>query len=302
MGTFLEIKLAVDGHDNASRALKDIEDAFILGKDMEAALSLYDKNSELSRFNQHEYGVFKASNIFMELLEISLFVHSVTEGAFDPSIKPVVERWGFYDRGLDAPPSDEELLLLLASVGMDKLEIDEMNGTVLKHANIQLDFGGIGKGFAVDKMSGLLIDRGHDRFIVNLGGDIYVASLYDETPWRIGIKDPKGKKTPYAVINTRNKGVATSASYYNFQQKGNIIYSHIICPFTGSPVDHRSSVTIIADSSALADGLSTAFAVLGPGRAKDVGRKLPDIYGLIILTNEKGYEEYSINDIESLIY
>lgn len=302
MGTFLEIKIICSHDSNEDEIIKDIQDAYELGKYIESKLSLYDEKSELSSFNRQGPGEYNISPLFLELLLITRNVYEISEGAFDPTLKPIIERWGFYHRDELAIPDAKEIAEIMTNTGFNLLHIIEEESMVIKQASVQLDFGGIGKGFAVDKMSEFLKEKGHGKFIINLGGDIFVFNETDDGfVWRIGIKDPGGSQKPYDIILLSNGGIATSASYYNFQTKDGEIFSHIIDPETGFPVDHRISVTIKAPNASLADAYSTAFAVLGPGRYSKVEKKAGDIHGIIMVKDHDGYEEYYINDFKSLL-
>lgn len=300
MGTFLEIKVNVQKPYDKNKIFRDIDEAYKLGEHLQGLFSLYDEKSELSEFNRLSEGIYSISDEFMDLLLLCRDVYELSGGAFDPTIKPLVERWGLYHFHKTDIPENAELINIVNSIGFDKLEINSDYNIVVKKAGVELDFGGIGKGFAIDRMSGLLKDRGYKKFLVNLGGNMYVCNFTDDYEWRIGVKDPEGSSIPYKIIQIVNRGISTSASYYNFRTQDDIIISHIINPKTGYPVDHRLSVTIVAESAGMADGLSTAFAVLGIEGSSELAGKLNNVDGIIILSENGIYNEVIINNFKNL--
>ncbi len=301
MGTFLEIKVREYGPLSEDDIISAIDQAYNIGKELEQKFSLYNDSSELSRFNREKEGIYSVSEDFAELLSLSYDVYNISEGSFDPTVKPLVERWGFYGTGETEIPSDSEIREILKNVGLDKIQFDRNLRIVTKKAWVQLDFGGIGKGFAIDRMSRYLIKKGCRKFLVNLGGNVYASNLdEDGFLWRVGIKDPGGGGKPYKVIRVANKGISTSASYYNYISKDGQVLSHIIDPKSGYPVDHRIAVSIVTDSAALSDGLSTAAAVMGIEDSSVISGKLDDMDGVILMLEENGLKEYFLNKFESL--
>lgn len=301
MGTFLQINVRECRSFTQEELEKILNEAYNKGKEIESRFSLYDKNSELTSFNSQEEGIYSVSMDFMELLVLSHQIYLITDGAFDPTIKPLVERWGFYVHQNTSKPGTDDLKDIMQRIGMDKLDLDINNNIVIKKSKVELDFGGIGKGFAVDRISRYLLESGCSKFLVNLGGNLYACNRTgDDFLWRIGIKDPEGGDEPYKIIKTANRGISTSASYYNFLTKDGDVLSHIIDPKTGYPVDHRVSATIISDSAGLSDGLSTAFCVLGHEKSSHVASELVDMDGIILVTGDGDCLEYTVNNFDRL--
>ena len=163
---------------------------------------------------------------------------------------------------------------------------------------VTLDLASIAKGYGVDKVSELLLKNKISNFIVEIGGEVYASGRRkDGQRWRVGINEPR-KDAPvdavYTSVMLQNKGLATSGNYRNFVEIGGKLYSHIIDPKTGWPVDNGvASVSILADTCALADGLATAILVMGPEKGQALLDRLDTVEGMILLTKSNGaFEEF----------
>lgn len=273
MGTSWNISYLAETHSPHPEALQ-LGVADILGE-IDGSMSTYRSNSEISRFNGSEPGAwFAVSAGFYEVLETALFIGQSSGGAYDVTVGPLVDRWGFGPgHRLPDVPGDEEIRTLLERVGQDKLQLDASRPAILKPTGLSLDFSSIAKGYAVDKVSEYLKAQQIDNFLVEVGGEIRLSgrSGHGDT-WRIAIEQPDGGMQGVArAIALTNVAVATSGDYRNYFELNNKRYSHSIDPTTGHPIEHDLvSVTVMHPSAMIADGWATALTVLGEERAKEV--------------------------------
>jgi len=264
---------------------------------LDASMSTYKPDSELNRLNRQPVGEpFAASADLLQVLMLSKQAFQVTHGAFDPTLGPLVDLWGFgpVDTG-DRVPSESELKEALESIGLDHLAIDESAGRVLKRKYIDLDLSGIVPGYAADRVSDLLDSLGLKNYLVDLGGELRGSGQNGKgTVWEIGIEVPSVEHTGVErVLALRDVSVATSGDYRNFFERDGMHYSHIIDPASGHPVSNGvASATVITPTAAEADALSTGFMVLG----KDASLKIADERGIALLLLVKegdAFVEYS---------
>jgi thiamine biosynthesis lipoprotein len=233
-------------------------------------LSTYRTNSDLSRFNR------TAGSSWLEVppelahvLTTADGISRASGGAFDATVAPVVDLWGFGpSASIINSPSDHRLGAALAKIGHHQLHINDAQTAVRKaRPDVTVDLSGIAKGFAVDRIADYLERHGVDDFLIDIGGDMRMSrSSPSNAPWRIGIERPEiGPRTVHRVINIGQGAVATSGDYRNFLESNGSMYSHIIDPRSGAPVSHDlASVAVVAGTAEQADGLSTALMVMGP--------------------------------------
>ncbi len=188
--------------------------------------------------------------------------HAVTAGAFDVTIGPLLELYGFF-RGEDsaAYPDDRTIAGTLSAIGDGNIVIDSARSSVgLTHPRARIDLGGIGVGHALDRATLVLRDRGVESALLNHSGDIVaVGAPPGGEGWEIGIQDPANPRGTIASFNLRDRAVSTSGNYENFITTDRGRIGHILDPLTGRPAAARLSVSVFADSSAAADALSTGF-------------------------------------------
>jgi thiamine biosynthesis lipoprotein len=234
------------------------------------AMSTYDTQSELSLFNQSsDTSWLDASPELLTVLENARHVSTLTAGAFDVTVGPLVNLWGFGpDMTHDGIPPDNEIADTLKRVGYQRLQLDKSSHSMRKnHADLYLDLSSIAKGYGVDQVAELLEARGVKNYLVEIGGDMRLQGYNDEQQrWRIAVEEPTpGVRHIEKILQLSNKGLATSGNYRNFFEKDGHRYSHIMNPRDGWPVKHElASVTTIADNAMQADALATALLVLGP--------------------------------------
>ena len=252
------------------------QDIDVLLASLNSSFSTYEEQSEISKFNERPPGEWvSVSNDFIEVLEISLLISQLSEGAFDITVGPLVELWGFGKASHSSIPESRDISVVLENIGYNKLQMDKENRRIKKNQPITIDVSAVAKGYAVDRVAALLKERRIFNAMVEIGGEVYVLGVSPRnTPWRLGIESPEPikldsmspiKRNINAAINVSNgAAVATSGDYRNFINVNGKRYSHTINPATGYPVDHSlASVTVIHPKAGEADAWATALLVLG---------------------------------------
>ena len=233
---------------------------------LDALLSTGSETSEVTQINQNKSGLLSEDSTY--LLQRSLEIYESTKGAFDITIYPVMEAWGFAGEEFRVP-SKEELNDLLGSVDSSRLTYDQDANQLTMPENVKIDFGGIAKGYTSARVAQIMEEYGIKSAKLNLGGNVQtVGSKIDGSPWRIAIKSPDESLPYLGVISVMDKAVITSGGYERYFEENGEIYHHIIDPKTGKPAENGLlSVTIVCEDGTLADGLSTALYVLGKEEA-----------------------------------
>lgn len=254
------------------------------------SLSTYITDSEISQFNRNDFFAFKSPYFYPVLLK-SRQVYEATKGAFDPTVMPLVNAWGFGPEKKEMP--DSSLIIeLIKLVGYDKIIFDE-NEVRKSVPGMSLDFSAIAKGYGVDVVGKILETRGIENYLVDIGGEIVCKGINDRgTPWTTGIEDPSAKvfdRKIKAVIEVSDKGIATSGNYRNFYVKDGKKYAHTISPYTGYPVEHSMlSATVVASDCMTADAYATAFMVLGIEEAIPIINSHPEMDAYFIFSDNEG--------------
>ena len=237
---------------------------------IEGRMSHYRPDSELSRFNRAR--TIEPQPMSGETLEVvaeALAVGRASGGAFDVTVGPLVDAWGFGPPGrAPAAPDEAGLAALRAQVGSHLLEVDLVAATLRKRRpDVVLDLSAIAKGYAVDVVASLLGERGLGDHLVEIGGELRAGGRNERgEPWRVAIERPVQGGTPMQrIVSLTGAALATSGDYRNFYDLDGARVSHTVDPRTGRPVTHRRrSVSVIAERCSLADARSTALNVLGP--------------------------------------
>lgn len=238
--------------------------------DIENRLSTYLPSSGLSRLNEsRELGWQTIGRTLCLELEAALRLAGLTDGAFDPTVGPLVDLWGFGADGIIlAPPPADAIDKRLSTVGYRHLELDcDRPAARKREPTLSIDLSGYAKGYAVDEIAAFLESLGAENFLVEVGGELKLrGSNAEEKPWSIAIERPPPRdRSVQSVMRLSDTAVATSGDYRNFFEYEGRRYSHTIDPRTGRPVDHSlAAVTVLADSAAYADAIATALLVLGP--------------------------------------
>jgi thiamine biosynthesis lipoprotein len=235
-------------------------------------------------------------------------IYRLSEGAWDATVLPLVELWGF-GRSAAARqtlPSPSEINQALKQVGFDQIQVDGKGFLVKKRPEVTLDLASIAKGYAVDRVALLLKKKTFTHYLVEIGGEVYAAGLrLDGKPWQVGINqpDPSASATAvYKAVALEDRAMATSGDYRNFFEINGRRYSHIIDPRSGYPVGNGViSASVFASNCTLADGLATAMMVLGPEKGIALLDRLPNVEGIIIVRqSDGGLKNYASHGVASL--
>jgi thiamine biosynthesis lipoprotein len=294
MGTSYNITVVTD----AGRFPDGVEDAVSeLLDQLDQSMSTYKPDSELNRLNRLMVGEeLSVSADLWQVLQGAQHIHALTLGAFDPTVGPLVDLWGFgpEDTG-DKVPSELEITALLPKVDLGQLLLASDN-KVSKVAAIDLDLSAIAKGYAAQQVAALLRTRGFKNFLVEVGGELQLAGHNrNGTHWRIAIEAPNLLQGGVEkVIAVTDMGVATSGDYRNYFEREGVRYSHTIDPRTGKPITHNlASVTVLADTAGVADALATAFMVMGAEKTLELAKQRDIPVYLLVKTDDGFHASYS---------
>jgi len=245
-------------------------------KKVEDLLSKYNPDSEISRLNKT--GELEASNDTFYLFQKARDFWQISEGAFDITVGPLMDLWGFTDKNYRLP-QDEEIKAALKIVGFDKIIFDNSKNMVkFSVSGMKIDLGGIAKGYAVDKAVKKLLAENINSCLINAGGQVFCLGDKFGRPWRVMIKNPRSQSQGGYLMEVKNMAVATSGDYEQFFLKDNKRYCHIINPKTGYPIQNNIvSVTVIAHDGLTADALATSIFVLGKEKGEELAKKFPDV-------------------------
>ena len=285
MGTTYEVTLVADNLGDARRAGLRAAIAETLER-IEAAMSTWRPESELSRFNRAATtDPFPVSPDTVTVFQHALAVSALTGGAFDITVGPLVDAWGFGPPGHPpAAPAAADLARLREQVGWQQLAVDAEAATIRKLApDASADLSALAKGYAVDQVAELLEGEGFTNYLVEVGGEVRASgrNARDE-PWRVGIERPSaGPPAVYRTVELGGQALATSGDYRNTYLLDGQRVSHTIDPRNGRPVTHAlASVSVIDPLCVRADALATALMVLGPddGYALAVEQNWPALF------------------------
>ncbi len=248
----------------------EIEDALLA---VDGEFSMFNDTSTVSRINRGEQP--PRSEMFNEVYDLAQLVSRETDGAFDITVAPLVNAWGFGFKHEQMPTAAQvDSLLQIRS---------------------QLDFSAVAKGYGVDVVGRLLSGKDIRNYMVEIGGEVLTCGKNPSgEPWRIGVTKPTDDSLAVdgelqTVLNVTDRAMATSGNYRNFYYKGGRKYAHTIDPRTGYPVQHNIlSATVLADRCAVADAYATAFMVLGLDGARSVLDRHPELSAYLIYTDESG--------------
>ena len=254
--------------------------------DLENKLSVTNPESEISKINSSANNAIKISEDTLTLISTALDVNKKSGGAFDITIYPIVKLWGF-TTGKYEVPNKEEILKNLEYVDSSNIKLDEKEGTVTVPENIEIDLGGIAKGYAGKKAAEKIRSMGIESALLNLGGNIQtIGSKPDGSAWGVSICNPEDSSKQLCRIEVVDKAVVTSGGYQRYFEENGKSYHHIIDPKSGYPAENGLlSVTIVDEDGMLCDALSTTLFVLGKDKALEYCEK----YGIeaILMTDDK---------------
>ncbi len=292
MGTFYHIKV-VTGYFKDLSGLQTRIDTRL--EKINQSMSTYRPNSEISRFNKlptTETMVVSAD--FLAVLKVAKRVHGVSGGAWDGTVKPLVNLWGFGNvQPVQTVPDKSEIAKQLENTGFEHLRIFDTGRIGKQVPDLTLDLASIAKGFGVDAVAAVIREEGYADFLVEIGGEVVASGVREDgLPWVVGINRPVPGATTNAVYRAlalTNGAMATSGDYRIFFEQDGLKYSHVIDPRSGYPVQNRvASVSVVAPDCALADGLATALMVMGVEEGLAVIHRLQDVECLIITQAKDG--------------
>lgn len=257
------------------------------------SLSPFNKSSVITAINNNTST--KADKYLTEVFTLAQTVNKETDGAFDITVAPLVNAWGFGFRS-GTRPTDAQIDSLLTIVGQEKVTLKD--GEIIKSdPRIMLDCSAIAKGFGVDKVAEFLAGKGIENFLVEIGGEISARGKNSRgTEWNIGVTKPVDdslsiNQENQAVLQITDKAMATSGNYRNFYYEGGKKYAHTINPHTGKPAQSDIlSATVMAQTCAVADAYATAFMVLGSEKAKEILKKHPELQAYLILSDNSVWQ------------
>lgn len=286
MDTIMDLKIYAENDSALFAAEEEI-------KRIDALLDRGSENSEIYKINSEKTAA--VSDETADLIRTAVDISEKTGGAFDITTAPVSDLWGFYG-GSFRVPSDNELQNALAGIGYEKIQLD--GNSVSVPENTSVDLGGIGKGYASDQTAAVLRNSGVKSAIVSLGGNVYaLGKRPDGKDWKVGITDPADRSGIIGTVSVSDKSVVTSGGYQRYFERDGVAYHHIIDPKTGkSAQSGLSSVTVVSESGALADGLSTALFVMGLDEGIELWRESDSFDAVFVDNGGKIYITDGIRD------
>ena len=255
------------------------------------SLSPFNEHSIITAINQNQD--VKPDEMFLTVFNKAMEISRETDGAFDITVAPLVNAWGFgFKNGIQ--PNRQQVDSLRRLIGYEKVTLKD-DRIVKQSPDIMLDCSAIAKGFGSDVVARFLQQRGVKNFMVEIGGEVVTSGVNPQRlPWRIGVTKPTDdslsiKGEIQSVLNVTDLAMATSGNYRNFYYKGGKKYAHTIDPKTGYPVQHSLlSATVLAKDCATADAYATSFMVLGIDGAKKVLERHPELMAYFIYADDKG--------------
>ena len=290
MGTVVEIVAQGDGANDA------IDAAFAEMARLEKLLSSHVEDSDVSRLSRSDKGG-KVARETAHVITLGLDVARRSQGAFDLTLGKLKSIWKMESEE-PVVPTRKELADALRGTGPHALSL-ESNNVTKQSPQLQVDLGGIAKGFIVDQGIGVLKQHGIASAAINAGGDMYLLGMKAERPWRIGIQHPRNSQDILTTVSISDRAVVTSGDYERFFEVDGVRYHHIFDPKSGMPSRLCRSVTIITDNVALGDALATAVFVLGPQAGLKLLAEYPRTEALIMaadgsLHKSSGWKKYEV--------
>lgn len=292
MGTSYNIKyIQQDGLPSSDELHKEIDR---LLEEVNDQMSTYRQDSELSRFNQYQgTDAFEVSTQTATVVKEAMRLSTLTEGALDVTVGPLVNLWGFGPEARpEVVPTDAELADRKANTGIHHLTV---NGNSLSKdlPHLYVDLSTIAKGWGVDVVANYIESQGIHNYMVEVGGEIRLKGLNrDNVPWRIAVEKPTvDERSIQEIIEPGDMAIATSGDYRNYFERDGVRYSHIINPQTGRPIHNRVvSVTVLDKSCMTADGLATGLMVLGDEKGIEIAEQ-NHIPVFMIVKTDDGFKE-----------
>ena len=270
--------------------------------EFDKSLSTYIPTSKISQLNSSEESleIKDESGFFKTCYLLSQEIFQGTNGAFDPSVFPLVKGWGFMDN-IESPLSQHAVDSLMNDIGFDQHHSIQFKGSSIEllktNPGFQLDFNAIAQGYSVDVLGDFLNERGQKNYYIEIGGELLLSgNNMKGTNWNIGIDIPADKSSTHEIeniVSISDEAIATSGSYRKFYEKDGNRYAHFLDPKTGYPVQHSLlSASVIAPTCAEADAYATAFMVMGAARTLSFVREHPELNLKVYLLEDDGNNGY----------
>ena len=288
-GTLYSITYVDTGNGDSESQLHSQIDSLLA--DLSHTFSIFDTTSLIYRWNKGEN--VPLNDDFLTVLRLSKKVSAATDGAFDCTVQPLVQLWGFGKDGVRHTVADDTLATIREFVGFQLVDL-QSDSIIRKDPRVQLNFNAVAKGYAVDKVADWLVANGYANCLVEIGGEVAARGDKNGKPWKVGIQTPTktadgARESFQAIPLPDHRAVATSGNYRNYFEEGGERYTHILDPRTGHPErTNLLSVTVLAPDCATADAYATAFMVLGHEKFSKIVKQNPDLEAWFILANEDG--------------
>ncbi len=261
------------------------------------SISTWDTTSEISRFNRAQRSFQFSLPYFYPPLQKSKEVVAGSQGAYDPTVMPLVNAWGFGPKKVESPDTTE-VEKVKAYVGFEKLNFN--TDSVWKNdLRVQLDFSGIGQGYGADVVTGFLKSKGIENALVEVGGEGMAIgkNIQSEQPWKLGIVDPLQPTAFKGYVILEDKSFSTSGNYFNYREVNGKRYSHTLDPKTGYPAERVIlSASVFADDCATADAWATAFMSMGHEKAIEILKSQPQLGACLFYSSELGEVDHYVSE------
>jgi thiamine biosynthesis lipoprotein len=302
MGTLFRIELYAGSHEKADKAFRE---AFREIRKYDLVMSNYRPDSELTRVLKTATAYpATVSPEFYDILKESLDFSELTGGRFDVTVGPLVKLWGFKDKNFKKPAASL-LKKIKEKVGYRNIYLNPYNRTLyLKKKDMEIDFGAIGKGYAIDQAVKVLRKDGIVSGIIDaVSNQYYLGSPPGGGYWKIGIKHPRNQNEVIKYLYLKDTAVSTSGDYEQFFVENNTRYSHIINPLTGYPVKDAVASTVVMENGAAADALSTSVMLLGERETGELLKRFNNIYLFkVVLKKEFPFKKGGKNECKFYEY
>lgn len=276
MGTLVSITVIDEnGPSAAAAAFDEIER-------VESLMSTYIEHSEISRLNRE--GTVEASPDCLRVLERAGYFNRLSGGAFDITMKPLLDLYGASFDSTDQPPSAAAIEKALTLVSGGRMKIEGNTVKLAEGSSITLD--GIAKGYAIDRAVAVLMEHGVEHALVDAGGDVRVVGDKCGSPWKVAMQDPRDPANHLAVIRLDNNSVATSGDYRRYFEPS-MKHHHIIDPRTGYSAGELISVSVVAETAMDADALATSIFVMGAARGMALAESLEGVEALVVTSDRE---------------
>lgn len=281
--------------DDADRNFKTQVDSLL--RLVNKSISTWDSTSEISRFNRAQRTIKFDLPYFLPPLQVSQKIVSISRGAYDPTVMPLVNAWGFGPKKIEKPDT-LEVERVRAFVGFEKISFNQ-DSLWKNDPRVQLDFSGIGQGYGADVITDFLKSKGVKNALVEIGGEGMALgrNIQTDKPWALGLVNPAQPETYIGYINLENKGFSTSGNYFNYRVVDGRRYSHTIDPTTGYPTNKAIlSASVFSDDCATADAWATAIMSMGHEKAIELLKSQPTIGVCLIFSTESGGVERFVSE------